>query len=169
MKSSRDDDMLRVTRFEEAAGSYWLGFGSNDSDRFRQTVDDIKQLLAHERQWTPNEPGGKAWWIADSALPSLEWFAPDLMQVLKAYQRGAGTHRARTTYCLQRRSNVPADVRDAFASLHLAPTAPPELVAARRVLARLHHLDHGGKHLLMVHINRAADVAEQWLVDHAST
>lgn len=48
---------------------------------------------------------------------------------------------------------------DAWAVLHLRPTAPPELVdAAYRCLARLHHPDAGGDTVTMQRINGAVDV-----------
>ena len=52
----------------------------------------------------------------------------------------------------------PSPPGDAWAVLHLRPTAPPELVsAAHRVLARLHHPDVGGTTEAMQAINAAAD------------
>ena len=47
---------------------------------------------------------------------------------------------------------------DPWTTLHLLPTAPPELVAAaHRCLAKLHHPDAGGSTALMQRINHAVE------------
>jgi hypothetical protein len=47
-------------------------------------------------------------------------------------------------------------ITDAYRTLHLLPTAPPEVVqAAHRVLVKLTHPDAGGTHEAAVAINRA--------------
>jgi hypothetical protein len=47
---------------------------------------------------------------------------------------------------------------DPWVTLHLRPTAPPELVsAAHKCLAKLNHPDAGGSTALMQRINAAAD------------
>jgi len=47
---------------------------------------------------------------------------------------------------------------DPWATLHLLPSAPPELItAAHRCLAKLHHPDAGGSTATMQLINAAAD------------
>jgi len=47
-------------------------------------------------------------------------------------------------------------MRNAYARLHLLPSAPPELVtAAYRTLTTLHHPDHGGDTSAMIAINQA--------------
>ncbi len=49
-----------------------------------------------------------------------------------------------------------SDVAAAYRSLHLLPSAPPELVtAAYRLAAQQHHPDHGGDVARMVELNRA--------------
>ena len=55
-----------------------------------------------------------------------------------------------------------ASTVEAYAALHLPPSAPPELVhAAHRCLAKCHHPDAGGTHAEMVRINAAADLLRQ--------
>lgn len=63
--------------------------------------------------------------------------------------------------------SLPPNVREAFAALSLAPTAPVGLIsAARRYWVREYHPDHGGEATRMVVLNNAADVAEEWARTH---
>lgn len=160
---------LRITRFEEAADGlgYWLNFACGDSERFRETVDNIKRLLVHEREWRPDE---KAWWILRDAVPSLRWVAPDLAHAIEAYRRGAGADRSRTTHRPQQHSTVPPEVEQALAALYLRHDAPPQVVrAAYRALAPLCHPDAGGDEATMVTLNLAHEKALRWAEEHAAT
>lgn len=91
------------------------------------------------------------WWVAQTfTRAAVTWFDDDeepSYQHRRTSGRGAAHNQAHT----------PDPERDAYARLHLLPTAPPELVdAAYRTLARLHHPDHGGDTATMTAINEAA-------------
>jgi hypothetical protein len=63
--------------------------------------------------------------------------------------------------------DVPADVAEAFTTLHLLPTAWPELVkSAKKIAAKRLHPDRGGAHGAMVRANLAAEQAELWATQH---
>lgn len=173
MTFSWEDD-LHVTRFEPAGNwGYYLAFVCGDSDRFRQAVEGIKRLLPHERAWMPEAPGGRAWWIASAALPTLRWVAPDMAEAIDAYRRGAGADHAHAARAAQhrphRRLMVPFEVEHAFAILYLRPDAPPQVVrAAYRALAPLNHPDTGGDEAAMTRLNLAHERALQWAEEHAA-
>ncbi len=169
---------IRIMRWEPTPAGYILGFTADSRADFDWALAVVKGLPPEQRRWLPNL---RCWWVgSDAAMTLIDRFPPlweYLADRVNADDHYQGQERQRRenqrTGPLHRQASdwgmsVPAHVRDAFALLHLTPSAPPELVAAaRRVLARLHHPDFGGDHLLMVDINRAADIAEQWLADQA--
>lgn len=67
----------------------------------------------------------------------------------------------------QERQDVPrrpqaSPLAEAYATLFLLPTAPPEVVqAAQRALVKINHPDAGGTHEAAVAINRAIDIIHQ--------
>jgi hypothetical protein len=107
-------------------------------------------------------PKHKAWSVPASHRTLLQcwvsaWFAPDMLSwddesdtdADDTDEEPAGAHYT---------PGVPAALADDYRLLCLTPDAPPELVsAARRVLALLHHPDHGGDEVTMKRINMAAD------------
>jgi len=128
--------------------------------RFPYSPDFIADLKGHiplhGRRWTPE---GKFWWIGaayvDLAARLAEgYFAVDHIDAPRADQQRAYT--------------APPPPRplhpDPFATLHLLPSAPPELIeAAARTLAKLHHPDlrppaeQALATLAMARINRAVE------------
>ena len=145
-------------------GSWTLSFGATSSDEFDDVLDELKLRIPPDaREW---EPDRRCWWIeSDYWLRQLRGLLPGLdaaMAAARGTRAGAGTSQRLS------HSAVPSNVQQAFDALHLLPSAPAELVgAARRILARTSHPDHGGKHAVMVGINRAADTAQEWAERHA--
>jgi len=108
-----------------------------------------------------------------------EWLSADKCWVLPRWQRA--TLRSWLAYMFERdawswmgeeepqeeqrqqqqrqdapRTEPTSPLTQAYATLHLLPTAPPEVVqAAHRALVKLHHPDAGGEHDAAVAINQA--------------
>lgn len=103
-----------------------------------------REIPAHAREYDPTL---KAWTVgpvyAAVALELLRAIFPDA----EIDGSGAGQRDA---------------AGDAWAVLHLRPTAPPQLVeAAYRCLARLHHPDAGGDHEQMQALNQAVETIRE--------
>ena len=123
----------------------------------QELVADLKrQIPAHCRAWTPE---AKYWWIASgyvnlAARLAEGYFDVEHIDAPRAQQQSYYT--------------PPPPPRplhpDPFATLHLLPSAPPELIeAAARSLAKLHHPDLRPEHekalatAKMAQINRAVE------------
>ena len=91
------------------------------------------------RGWAVTDPR-----LAEQALALVAWFFPDVAVL-------DGPHAPRDPRPIRRDDA-------AFGELHLAPSAPPEVLdAAYRALARLHHPDLGGSNAAMQRLNAAYD------------
>jgi hypothetical protein len=147
---------VRVTRFDRAPDDgWWLAFACSDTERFAALVAAIRALPPHWREWAPNAPGGHAWWIADEAMSRLLRILPGLAEY--------AADRA-TAHC---RDTCSDDTHEAFAALHLLPSAPPDVVkAAFRALAKAMHPDVGGDTAAMVRVSLAYERALAWAEAH---
>jgi hypothetical protein len=96
----------------------------------------------------PIRAASREWFIAASARADLEMWLDDAREVCGAsveWQPSKGKERPR-----------PRTVTDAFATLHLLPSAPPEVVrASYKALAQLVHPDKGGDVRAMQRLNEA--------------
>ena len=141
---------VRVTRFERAfdGDGWWLAFACSDTALFNEVVAALKALPVNWREWMSQAPGGRAWWIADKALPRLWRILPGLAEYVA------------DTAAAHRRDTCSDDMREAFAALHLLPSAPPDVVkAAFRALAKEMHPDVGGDTAATVRVNLAYERA----------
>lgn len=183
---------LRITRLEPASASGWLlNFASADKQTFFAAVELLRGLPESRRRWLPEE---RAWWVQSGALMDLCEQLPDLAEALAAWrgrshssagQRARRGPRGETkgeTRPGRRRSaarscvplvaadafrGVPADIGEAFATIHLLPTAPADLVKwAQKLAAKRAHPDVGGSHKRMLTINLAAKQAQLWAEQH---
>ncbi len=112
-----------------------------------------------------------------------EWLSADKCWVLPRWQRA--TLRSWLAYMFERdtwswtgeeepqeerqqrqeppRTSPTSPLTQAYATLHLLPTAPPEVVqAAHRALVKLHHPDAGGDHAHAVAINQAITIIREY-------
>lgn len=147
---------VEIEALQRVGEGYCLRFRG---DGFEGMRSQIKMLPYHERGWMPeafNQRGG--WWLSRAAFAEIgpafrnydEW-----RRTLKD-EGPAGTTRPAPP-------PIPPQVEQAFAVLHLRPTAPYWLVArVRRFLADRVHPDKGGSLEEMQAINAAADIAEAW-------
>lgn len=148
---------ITITRWEVCpeGDGYYLAFVASSKALFQTAVLAVKSLHPHDRQWCPDVG---CWWIHAEAVEELAERLVVLRDLLHDRQRG---HRDEAP----RPAGVPADIAEAFAELHLTPSAPPELVAAaRRVLTKMHHPDVAGGDLeRMKRLNVAGDIIEAWM------
>jgi hypothetical protein len=120
-------------------------------------VDDLKRQIPKScRAWTPE---AKYWWIEAPYVNLAARLAEGYFDVEYIDAPQAQQHTS---------SAAPPPPRplhpDPFATLHLLPSAPPELIeAAARTLAKIHHPDLRPEHekalatATMARINRAAE------------
>ena len=172
--------MVRITRLTySAATRQWkLGYQTDGDETFQHLLAIIRELPSYSRVWAPAE---KCWVISDLSIDQLvaRWPTIDLRRMVADVRAGKSQQQEkrktppppppppkRPRADIPRDLMVPVDVRDAFAVLHLLPSAPLEVVkAAYKALALLHHPDHHPgpeAHTRMVAINRAVDTAKTW-------
>jgi len=144
-------------------GFWWLA--GDDTDLWADAKNDLKRTFNHraglrydpdEREWTlPSYSVERLQRWADAWTSQQEWDAP---------RRNGQQHRS------DRHQDAPAaPLTEAYATLHLLPSAPPELVtAAYRALAQLHHPDRGGDTGAMIVINRAVEILRDGAMRKAS-
>ncbi len=120
---------------------------SNDREAFAFLIESLKDAVpAYDRTYSP---ASREWLIDASARDSLEMWLDDAREVCGASVEWQPTKHERT------RAKPPNETT-AHATLHLLPSAPPEVVrAAYKALAMKHHPDKGGSTELMQAINQA--------------
>jgi len=130
-------------------GFWWI---AGDSDEWQAAKDDLRLSFNHstglrydavEREWTiPRYSVDRLQRWVDAWASRQEWNA----EPRHGQRRSSG-----------RAQDAPvASIADAYATLHLLPTAPPEVVqAAHRALVKTNHPDAGGTHEAAVAINAA--------------
>jgi hypothetical protein len=157
------------TRWKARAhGKGWLlNFASRDTQPFDATLAAVKHLPYPLREWRRDE---RVWWIHRAAvyLLALDW--PELAAMLREQDRASRAedeppprHRRRRRQAAEEDApaQVPTDVRAAFATMHLLPSATPKIVqAVYRVLARELHPDTGGE--AIARVNDAYATARAW-------
>jgi len=125
---------------------------------FTSVIEALKSRIPpHSRSYSAD---AKAWRIRSHYhlakwLEEINWF--DDVEV-EEYEQ-ARTERQYQRQAPPPQTPPPSPRESALATLHLAPSAPPELIrAAHKALALIHHPDRGGVLELMKAINNAADV-----------
>ncbi len=127
-------------------------FQSSDTETFKLAIETLKSSIpACFRSY---DPQARRWLIQGVAYDRLLRWASDARKTLPAQVEWEWTYAGDE----EKRAWTPPpqQPRDAYAALHLLPSAPAELVkAAYRTLAQLHHPDHGGDDERMKKINAA--------------
>jgi DnaJ-domain-containing protein 1 len=121
---------------------------SSDRDAFVFLIESLKDAIpAYDRTYSP---ASREWLIDASARDSLELWLDSAREVCGASVEWQPTKHERT------RARTVSVAPDAFAALHLLPSAPPEVVrASYKALAMKHHPDKGGDVRVMQQINQA--------------
>ena len=121
---------------------------SSDRDAFSFLIEALKDRIpAYDRTYSP---ASRTWLIDASARAELEMWLDDARAVVNAKVEWQPTKHEHTRA-------KPRNETTAHATLHLLPSAPPELIrAAFKCLAQLHHPDKpGGDTEAMQKINEA--------------
>lgn len=133
----------RARIFPAADGGWWLETPYDET-----FVNELKDLIRYPlRKWNPDV---KMWWVDNSCWAMA-------MQLLRHhYTEVESTPRDERTEGEQRTSGIDSVPLTPHETLHLLPSAPPEVVkAVYRTLALLHHPDRGGDTAAMQRINAA--------------
>ncbi len=122
---------------------------------FRLTVETLKSFLPpHSRAYNPTT---RAWFIDETAEASFhKWLSYARTDLGCRVEWVAGDETSSDTHERTRKPHTPAKV-DPFATLHLLPTAPPEVIrAAYKALAvKLHPDKPTGDTQAMQRLNQA--------------
>jgi hypothetical protein len=144
---------MKIYITTESRGAYRLKVSSPDRDDFFAAIEALKNSIApYHREY---DGGTRQWLISgdgDSADCLYSWL--DEMEV-RFNAEAIWNEEKKQSYTRPHKQAETSPV-DLFATLHLLPTAPPELIkAAYRTLASLTHPDHGGDELKMKRLNLA--------------
>ena len=144
---------IKVTVLErQLDGSWLLAFTAASASDFHDVLDQIKKVPIRMRQWRPET---KCWWFSVLGMERLRGLLPEVNDAIDGRLGEASVNR--------RSPQIPPEVINAFATLHLLPTAPlPVVKATFRALAAIHHPDHGGTHEMMLRLNSAYTTAYAW-------
>jgi hypothetical protein len=163
--------LITITVLERLPdGGGWLFAYRAEGANFQYANALLKaHISSGMRQWLPDE---KCWWFSSLGMIQLARMFTDVRMALDELAReeartGTGTDANAGTSAggagAPLAHGAPADICQAFAVLHLLPSAPlPVIKAAFRALATLYHPDHGGSHDAMLRINAAYTVACRW-------
>jgi DnaJ-domain-containing protein 1 len=135
-----------------ANGDVALQLWSSDSDEFFEAIYSLKQHInPRDRKYSAER---RTWHISWSARPSLNaWLTEMCRRFDVEIERSGRSERQRERAADPRPKS---GLKDAYTTLHLLPSAPPEVVkAAYRALAQLHHPDRGGDEEKMKRVNLA--------------
>jgi DnaJ-domain-containing protein 1 len=136
---------MRISITQTDAG-LWVAL-QGEAGRFDVALEALKQEIP--RRFRKFDPARRRWFIDKDCQAELKRWARRMRFEVGAdviYEEKAGHARSPAGHRLS----------DAYATLHLLPNAPPELVkAAYRCLAMIHHPDRGGETEAMQRINSA--------------
>jgi|GEM_PF-3091313 len=144
----------QLTQLERCqGGGYRIAWSAGSREEWHIVLDRVRRLPMDQRRYLDEE---QAWWIDSAVLMQVaSWFG-NFAQVLNS-------HPDRLRVLPDIGPSLPQEIAQAFAALHLTPSASPELIkASQRLLAKQFHPDLGGNHMMMIEINQAADRALSW-------
>ncbi len=141
------DIKIKVTHTSEG---YGVKISSADSNAFTYAIDELKNTVPPS--YRTYDPTRKIWTITDSDCLN-DW----LYETRRAY-----TVEVNYADAYQPPPPPKQQIVSPFTTLHLLPSAPPELVkAAYKTLARIYHPDASGDSAKMIAINRAYETLTQ--------
>jgi hypothetical protein len=169
----------RIRIHDDGCGRLHLRWWADDSMLWRQILESVKARFPshHDRSYSAQT---RTWSVPRSRYGRLAewvdyWFDADDQQwddeEPGGYRSGSRSYTGgRSSYGSYRQQASTCAVEAAFATLHLLPTAPPELVqAAHRALVKIHHPDvAGGDGQTMVRINLALERIREHQEEKAS-
>ncbi len=131
-------------------GGYGVKIFAADTNAFTYAISELKGIIPVA--FRNYEPAAKTWVITD--WECLDEWIGELRSV----------YAVETEYDDEQPAQKPPaqSIASPFATLHLLPSAPPELVkAAYKTLARIYHPDMRGDSAKMIEINRAYETLTQ--------
>ncbi len=138
------DIKIKVTHTSEG---YGVKISSADSNAFTYAIDELKNTVPSS--YRTYDPTRKIWTITDSDCLN-DW----LYETRRAY-----TVEVNYADAYQPPPPPKQQIVSPFTTLHLLPSAPPELVkAAYKTLAKIYHPDARGDGEKMIAINRAFEI-----------
>ena len=146
---------------ERSLSGFHIKLQSDDQGAFRLAIETLKSFVRAD--YRSYHPPTKKWSVDEGAANSLfRW-----LDHLRAYLSGVQVEWQYPEEESREWRPPPrpkAQAEDPYATLHLLPTAPVEVVrAAFRALAGLHHPDRGGDGEHMRRVNAAYEALEQRL------
>lgn len=144
------------------AGEIIIKLKSSDPEAFTSLIESLKDYISpHERRYDPSK---RQWLINSAAFDDISLWTEYAQQTFAArVEWSVLNKKEQRTHGSSKRAYKPhTPVKaDFYATLHLQPTAPPELIrAAYKCLAMKHHPDHGGSTEVMQKLNQAYAVLE---------
>ncbi len=136
-------------------GTHAIRLSSRDADTFKALIEALKDYVpACHRVYVPAR---KTWRVDADAHAELRAWLAYARATFNAQVEWLGGEADTDPEAEWTPSSQPRPKAiDPYVTLHLLPTAPPELVrAAYKALAVLHHPDHGGDPVAMQTINDA--------------
>jgi hypothetical protein len=159
---------LRIHRIEACTADtlrdgIWLRFRyTPDTKVFLAGKAALMTLPTRCRRWNPKE---KAWWLNEEGLRQLAKRVYCVGYALAGWDKSfadvsAGRAKEQAEHM---RFTLPKTSAEAFAALGLHVGAPmPQVLHARRFLARSEHPDVGGTTRAMQRLNVAVDLCDCW-------
>jgi hypothetical protein len=139
---------ISVTHTSEG---YGVKISSPDTDAFTYAISELKNTVPSS--YRTYNPIKKVWTITDSGCLN-DWLY-EMRRVYNINTDYTGAYKPPQPPPAQSLSSP-------FTTLHLLPSAPPEVIkAAYKALARIHHPDARGDAAKMIEINRAYETLTQ--------
>jgi hypothetical protein len=150
---------IKIKIFPRDDGAIGVKLTSADSDAFGFAIAELKSTIpTGYRRYEPSE---KLWLITGSFF--VEEWLDELRTRFNIEVEHVGARRTHQRRQEQKwQPPPPQNLASPFQTLHLLPSAPPEVVkASYKALARIYHPDMQGDTAKMVEINRAYETLSQ--------
>ncbi len=138
-----------ITIFIDRGGDFWFTLKISNRETFMDAIERLKNNVP--AKWRMYDAENRMWCVAEIARPRLDDWVSHMQAAHDVEIAWRELDEANTEP-----EPKPRTAPDAFAVLHLLPTAPPEVVRASYLaLAKKIHPDHGGSTAQMQRINEA--------------
>ncbi len=136
---------------------YHIKLKSDEQQAFRLCIDTLKSFISPgQRSYNPPT---REWFVDEDATDQMRrWLSyAETMIGARVEWIGGEAYEDYEAECPPPYTPPPRPKPvDPYKTLHLLPSAPPEVVkAAYRTLAQIHHPDHGGSDETMKRLNEA--------------
>jgi len=144
---------MTTVKVKKASGGYAVTLKSSNPDDFKFAIGTLKSFIHSSAR--SYDPDAQQWHVDAAAEVEFERWLTNMRTVIAATIEWITPDNAGDARKRAHKPHKPAKV-DPFATLHLLPSAPPEVIrAAYRALAIKHHPDLGGDVRAMQTINAA--------------